>query len=83
MTPKWSSNLLKNFSFEGASCLNVLIVVIPNIVSEKRLITGDLEVPFNLFKSLPAEIKYFRSKKAKSPIMGEIIIVSLFSIKHT
>ena len=31
--------------------------MIPNIVSEKRLTIGDLEVPFNLLISLPADIK--------------------------
>ena len=32
------------------------MVVIPKIVSENKLIIGDLEVPSNLLRSLPAEI---------------------------
>ena len=55
--------------------------MIPNIVSEKRLTIGDLEAPFNLLISLPAEIKYNKSITATNIITGAAYIVSLFSIK--
>ena len=61
----------------------VLIVVIPDIVSENILIKGDLEVPSNLLRSLPDEIKKNKRINANNIITGAPYIVSLFSIKHT